>query len=226
MFTKKSFARFLDARRIKLLLNSSPYYSQANGQDEVMNKVIINMMKQHIEKHSKKWNEKLSVVLRACQTSIKTATGVTLFRLVYGHEAVLPTEIMIPSLRVEKQGELSNHEYKLLMSEESDEICKTRLKALDHLQAHQSRVQNAYNKKLKEKSFSVGDLVLKLTLPINKKSRLYKKWSSNWEGSFQVSRVLKGNFYYLRTLGGSESSKPINEKYLKHYYSSVWEDMI
>ncbi len=174
MFSRESFAGFLETRRIKLL-NLSPYYAQVNGQAEAMNKVVINIMKRYIEKHSRKWDEKLFEILWAWQTSIKTSTGVTPFRLVYGQEAVLPAEVMIPSLRIEKQGELSNQEYKLLMSEELDEICEARLKALDYLQAHQNRVRNAYNKEVKDKSFNVGDLVLTLTLDIGKKSWLYGK---------------------------------------------------
>ncbi len=75
------------------------------------------------------------------------------------------------------------------------------------------------------KSFNVGDLVLKLTLPIDKKSRLYGKWSPNWEGSFQICRVARENSYYLEMLEGLESNKPINENYLKHYHTLVWEEM-
>ncbi len=56
------------------------------------------------------------------------------------------------------------------MDEDSSEVCEIRLKALDHMRAYQNRVQNAYNKRVKAKSFSVGDLVAKLTLPIGKKS--------------------------------------------------------
>lgn len=56
IFTGGQFIRF--SRRIKLL-HSSPYYAQANGQAETANKVIINLKKQYIEKHPRKWNEKL-----------------------------------------------------------------------------------------------------------------------------------------------------------------------
>ncbi len=111
------------------------------------------------------------------------------------------------------------------MDEESSEACEIWLKAFDHMRAYQSRVQNAYNKRVKVKSFNVKDLVSKLMLPISKKSQLYGKWSPNWEGPFRVSRVVKGNFYYLKTLEGSESNKPINKKHLKHYRTLVWEDV-
>ncbi len=178
MFTGETFVRFLEARRIKLL-NSSPYYAQANGQAEEMNKVIINLIKRHIRKHPKKWHEKLSEVLWAYRTTIKTATGVTPFRLVYGHEAVLPAEIMIPSLRIERQNDLSGQEYELLMDEGLNEACEIRQKTLEYIRTYQSQVQKVYNKRVKAKSLSVGDLVSKPALPIGEKSRLYGKWSPN-----------------------------------------------
>ncbi|XP_020099535.1 uncharacterized protein LOC109717980 [Ananas comosus] len=223
MFTGGQFIRFMKSRKIKLL-HSSPYYAEANGQAEAANKVIINLMKRHIEKYPGKWNEKLSKVLWACRTSVKASTGMTPFQLVYGHEAVIPAEIMVPSLRVEKQNELSANEYNTLMNEEMEEIHETRLMALNHLQAYQSRVRGAYNKKVKAKSFAVGELVLRLIFPIGRKDRAYEKWTPNWEGPFQVNKVAKGNAYYLKKTDGLESEKPINGKYLKKCYPSMWEN--
>ncbi|XP_020081387.1 uncharacterized protein LOC109705035 [Ananas comosus] len=110
MFMGGQFVRFIESRKIKLL-HSSPYYAQANGQVEATNKIIINLMKRHIGKYPRKCNEKLSEVLWACRTSIKTTTRMTPFQLVYGHEAVIPAEITVPSLRLEKQKDLSADEY-------------------------------------------------------------------------------------------------------------------
>ncbi|XP_020107333.1 uncharacterized protein LOC109723399 [Ananas comosus] len=188
MFTGRQFVQFIESRKIRLL-HSSPYYAQANGQAEAANKVIINLMKRYIGKYPRKWNEKLSEVLWACRTSVKMATGMTPFQLVYGDEAVVPAEITVPSLRVENQKELSPDEYSELMKDEMDKLYETRLMALNHLQAYQSRVCGAYNKKVRAKSFAVGDLVLRLLFPIGRKDRLYGKWSPNWEGPFQISKI-------------------------------------
>ncbi len=111
------------------------------------------------------------------------------------------------------------------MDDELSEVCEIRLKALDHIRDYQNRVQSAYNKRVKAKSFSIGDLVSKLTLHIDKKSQRYRKWSPNWEGPFRVRQVTQGNSYYLNTLEGAEGDQAINGKYLKHYYTSVWEDV-
>ncbi|XP_020089048.1 uncharacterized protein LOC109710721 [Ananas comosus] len=143
MFTGGQFVRFIESRKIRLL-HSSPYYAQVNGQAEAANKVIINLMKRHIGKYPRKWNEKLSEVLWACRTSVKMATGMTPFQLVYGHEAVVPAEITVPSLRLENQRKLSADEYSELMKDEMDKLHETRLTALNHLQAYQNRFQQLF----------------------------------------------------------------------------------
>jgi transposase InsO family protein len=45
------------------LLNSSPYYSQANGQAQSSNKTLIKLTKEKIEDNPKRWHEVLSEAL-------------------------------------------------------------------------------------------------------------------------------------------------------------------
>ncbi|CAL9012635.1 unnamed protein product, partial [Prunus brigantina] len=82
------------------LLQSTPYYAQANGQAESSNKVIINIIRKMLEKNPKQWHEKLSETLWAYRTSKREATGMTPYALTYGHDAVLPMEIAVQSLRI------------------------------------------------------------------------------------------------------------------------------
>jgi flagellar biosynthesis/type III secretory pathway protein FliH len=93
------FREFVESMKIKLL-NSSPYYAQANGQVEASNKVLIKIIKKRIKDNPRKWHEKLSEALWAHRTSSHGTTKVTPFELVYGQEAVLPMEIGLHSLRV------------------------------------------------------------------------------------------------------------------------------
>ena len=48
MFTSEEFRDFTASMRIKLL-NSSPYYAQANGQAEASNQILIKLIKKKIE---------------------------------------------------------------------------------------------------------------------------------------------------------------------------------
>ncbi|KAI5343382.1 hypothetical protein L3X38_011258 [Prunus dulcis] len=58
------------------LLQSTPYYAQANGQTESSNKVIINIIRKMLEENPRQWHEKLSETLWAYITSKREATGI------------------------------------------------------------------------------------------------------------------------------------------------------
>nr|CAD1823550.1 unnamed protein product [Ananas comosus var. bracteatus] len=128
--------------------------------------------------------KKLFEVLWACRTSVKTATGMTPFQLVYGHEAVIPAEITVPSLRIEKQKDLSADEYSNLMKDKAKEVCDTRLIALDNMQAYQSRLRSAYNKRVRSKTFVVSNLVLRLVFQSVKKTERMKNGLQIGTGHF------------------------------------------
>jgi hypothetical protein len=58
-FMSKEVREFAELYRIKLL-NSSPYYAQANGQAESSNKTLINLIKKKISDNPKHWHKILS----------------------------------------------------------------------------------------------------------------------------------------------------------------------
>jgi transposase InsO family protein len=82
-FTLGQVREFANSYKIKLL-NSSPYYAQANGQAESSNKILIKLIKKKIEENPKSWHEVLSEALWAHHISRHRATKVTSFELVYG----------------------------------------------------------------------------------------------------------------------------------------------
>jgi hypothetical protein len=97
--------------------------------------------------------------LWAYQTFVKSATGFTHFRLVYGVEAILPIECKIPSLKlvVELLPNTSAKEECLLYLMRLDE---TRRDATLVIEAQKKRVKAQYEKHVKPHIFSKGDLVL------------------------------------------------------------------
>jgi hypothetical protein len=141
------------------LLKSSPYYAQANGQAKASNKVLIKIIKKRIKDNPRRWQEKLSEALWACRTSRHGATKVTPFELICGQEAVLPVEIGLHSLRVTRKGSLSAKEYHKLMMDKIDDVHESQFKALEEIEKEKIKIAKAYNKRVMEKSFQVGDLV-------------------------------------------------------------------
>jgi hypothetical protein len=124
--------------------------------------------------------------LWAYRISKHSATKVTPFELVYGQEVILPIEVNLDALRIARQNELSAIDYHNLMLDRLDEVSDERDKALDKIERDKLRVAKAYNKRVKETSFQVRDLVWKTILPIRSISSKFGKWSPNWEGPYKI----------------------------------------
>ena len=99
------------------------------------------------------------------------------------------------------------------MMDNIDEVTDKRMKALKEIEKDKLRVARAYNKKVKDKSFQVGDLVWKTILPLGMKSNKFGKLSPSWEGPYRVVKVIFGNSYMMETLQGDQLPRAINGKY-------------
>jgi hypothetical protein len=130
----------------------------------------------------------------------------------------------VDALRIARQNEFSAIDYHNLMLDRLDEVSDERVKALGEIERDKLRVAKAYNKRVKEKSFQVGDLVWKTIMPIGSRNSMFGKWSPNWEGLYRIQEVILGNSYMVQIIQGTLLPRAINGKYLKKYYPSVWQD--
>ncbi|XP_045809918.1 uncharacterized protein LOC123904281 [Trifolium pratense] len=222
VFTGRKMQEFARQTGFKLL-TSTPYYAQANGQVEAANKIIIGLIRKHIAQKPRNWNKTLNQVLWACRNSPKESTNSTPFRLTYGHDAVLPVEIYLQSIRIQRQMEIPTDHYWSMMFDELVDLDEERLRALDTLSRQKERVAKAYNKKVKSKTFDVGNLVWKVILPMDKKDRVLGKWSPNWEGPFKIIQVFSNGAYEIEELTSEKRTLNINGKYLKKYKPTLLE---
>jgi hypothetical protein len=97
------------------------------------------------------------------------------------------------------------------------DIDEERLMALEVLLRQKERVAKAYNKKVKSKSFNIGDFVWKVLLPMDKRDRVLGKWSPNWECPFKVIQMFSNGEYEIEELASDNRIFRINGKYLKKY---------
>ena len=132
-FISKEVRDFAESYKIKIL-NSSPYYAQANGQAESSNKILIKLIKKKIEENPRRWHEVLSEALWAHRISRHGSTKVTPFELVYGQDAVLPVEVNLNAYRLAKQNDISAVDYYDLMMDNIDEVSDKRMQVLKEIE--------------------------------------------------------------------------------------------
>jgi hypothetical protein len=63
------------------------------------------------------------------------------------------------------------------MMDNINEVTDKRVMALEEIEKDKIMIAKAYNKKVKAKSFKVGDLVWKTVLPLRSRDRKFGKWS-------------------------------------------------
>jgi len=207
---KETCERFKIAHR-----NSTVYRPQMNGAVEAANKNIKKILRKIVDSH-RQWHEKLPYALLGYRTTIRTSTGATPYMLVYGSEAVIPAEVEIPSLRIIQEVGLDDAEWIQSRHEQLMLIDEKRMDAVCHGQLYQNRMTKAFNKKVRPRQFTPGQLVLKKIFPHQGEAK--GKFASNWQGPYMIHRVLSGGAVILAEMDGRVSTKPINSDAIKKYY--------
>ena len=85
-------------------------HPQANGQVEVTNRSLLKIIKTQLERAKGIWPDELPSVLWAYRTTARTPIGETPFRLAYGTDAVIPTEVGLTGYWVKNYSEDKNGE--------------------------------------------------------------------------------------------------------------------
>ncbi len=105
------------------------YYPQANGQAESTNKTLVRILRRMVQDNKKEWDTKLDSALWAFRTAYKVSTGMTPFRMVYGLEAIVPMEFVVPSLRIAIQHKLSDEDSSVFRQEQLLQLDEDRIQA-------------------------------------------------------------------------------------------------
>ena len=124
------------------------------------------------------------------RTTPNISTGYTPFFLVYGAEAVLPTDIAHDKPRV---AQFSEAEVKEARENYVDLLEEARELTLSRSAVYQQSLRRYHSWKVNPRVFREGDLVLRLV----QRTTGMHKLSPPWEGPFIVSKALHNDSYYL-----------------------------
>ena len=152
--------------------------------------MLIGILEKILEENPGDWHRILSKTLWAYKTSKISSTRVSHFFFTYGQDVVLPMEVVVPSLRVSKQNDLTPQEYSEAMVIELELTDDRRIQAFNYVLIHKNKVAQTYNKRIKRKSFEVGEFVWKIIFLVGSKDKELGKWSPNWGRPFKVHPIL------------------------------------
>jgi hypothetical protein len=110
-----------------------------------------------LNKHGKKWVAELPSVLWSLRMTPSRAMGFTLFFLVYGSKAMLPTNVEYGSPRLKAYNEQNNDATR---ENALDQLEKARNVALLHSVRYQKSLRRYHDKHVCRRDLNVGDLVL------------------------------------------------------------------
>ena len=156
---------------------SSPAHLQANDQAEVANRSLLKIIKTQLEGAKGVWLNKLPGVLWAYKTTVRTPTGESPFKLVYGSEAVIPAEVHMANHRVMTYQDKDNQEQLHLSL---DLINEVRTDAEQRTARYKNLMARQYDAMVKPRRFNIGDLVLKMVSLVTK-NPAHGKLGPNWE---------------------------------------------
>ena len=139
------------------------------------------------------------------------ATGYTPFFMVYGSEAVLPTDLDYGAPRIrayDEQGAEASHQ------DAMDQLDEARDIALLHSAKYQQALRRYHSHRVRGWAFNVGGLVLCLVQSNKDRNKL----SLLWEGPYIVAEVLRPGAYKLKTIDGEVFTNAWNIEQLCRFY--------
>jgi hypothetical protein len=214
-FNNHQFWEYYENSRIDVRYVSVAH-PRANGQVERANGMVLDALKKRLNDATNtkggKWIKELPNALWGLRTQPSKLMGQSPYFLVYGSEAILPADVMWDSPAVEQYDEGISEDSRRV---DIDGLEEARCAALVQSARYLKGILRYHDRNVKERTFNVGDLVLRR---IQNTEGLHKL-SSLWEGPFTVARVTGPCSYRLQTLEGEDVNNSWNIDQLGRFYA-------
>ena len=175
---------------------ASVAHPRSNVQAERANTEVLRGLRtktfDRLRKSGRRWIDELPMVLWTIRTTPNRATDQTPFALVYGAEAILPTELIYEPPRVLTYDEL---EQERLWQDDVTLLEEDRFRVAVRAARYQQALRRYHSRKVHARSFEEGDLVLRHIQSAKNSNKLMPKW----EGPYRVIRATRPGAVRLET---------------------------
>jgi len=191
------------------LVMSTAYHPQTDGQTERANRTLEEMLRSYVNDRQSDWDQHLSALEFAVNSSVQASTGFTPFRLNNGQEARMPIDHVTQAVRDCPSQEASDRTQRLVndLAKAKEYLLKAQQRQVKYADQHRRHV-----------TFAVGDKVLLSTGHLKIRGFVGSpKFASKYIGPFTVKRVINDNAYELDLPAQLQIHPTINISRLKAY---------
>nr|CAD39961.2 OSJNBa0072D08.10 [Oryza sativa Japonica Group] len=194
---------------------ASVSHPQSNGQVERANGIVLQGIKTRVYdklmSHDRKWVEELPSVLWAVRTTPTTSNKETPFFLVYGSEAMLPTELRHQSTRVQKYSDEDQEEQR---NDDVNLLEEHRERVVVRAASYQQALRRYHEKRIRARTLSISDYFLRRVQSQAWRNKLLPKW----EGLYTITQVLRPGAFKIVDGDGRELANSWNIDQLRKFY--------
>ncbi|PKI43333.1 hypothetical protein CRG98_036313 [Punica granatum] len=194
---------------------SSAYHPQTNGQTEVVNRSLGNLLQSLVGEHVKSWDLKLCRVEFAHNHAVNRSTGFSPFQVVYVVVPKGPLDLIPLPNRPKVHGKAPDF---------VDSLREVHQAVYDHLTAANAGYKQVADKKRRFVEFEVGDFVWAILTKDRYPTGEYNKLSARKIGPVEVTEKINPNAYRLKLPSHIRTADVFNVKHLIPYIGDSLDD--
>ena len=167
---------------------SAAYHPQTDGQTEVVNWSLENLLRCLVGDHARTWDSILPIAQFAYNNSVNRTIGMSPFEVVHGYKARKPLDLfpMSPQVRMSKSAEAFARHIHDLHKDINNRI-----------HSSNTRYKVQANSRRRHLEFVIGDYIMIRIRPERFPSRTVKKLQAHSAGPFKVLKQIGSNMYVI-----------------------------